>query len=206
MAWVTRNKGWRHGDKQCILKLLCSIDEAHPFLNDKEIVSLSVRDGPSDFKYASNELRSDRTFVLQLVRATDRILQYADERLRHDDEILIAAICKSEGTIVDCFNILEYQDDKDYLHALSRRIHEKLQLHNVFMSDFLRGIAVSDQHTVPPRLRSPLPMLNQGAETSTRLKKLIAAYADVPICQSYIEMKATAASLNKFGFSSQSNI
>lgn len=202
MAWVTRNKGWHHGDEQCILKLLCSIDEAHPFLNDNEIVSLSVRDDPSDFNYASNELRSDRTFVLQLVRQTDRILKYADERLRYDDEILIAAISKSEGTIVDCFNILEYQDDKDHLHALSCRIHEKLQLHDVFMRDFLRGIAVSDQHTVHPRLRSPLPMLNQGAETSTRLKKLIAAYADVPICQSYIEMKATAASLNKFGFSS----
>ncbi len=206
VAWVTRKKGWRHDNKRCILKLLCSIDEAHPFLNDKEIVSLSVRDDPSDFKYASFELRSDRTFVLQLVRATDRILEYADERLRYDDEILIAAISESEGTIVDCFNILKYQGDKDHLHALSCRIHEKLQLHDVFMRDFLRGIAVSDQHTVPPRLRSPLPMLNQGAETSTRLKKLIAAYADVPICQSYIEMKATAASLNKFGFSGQSSV
>jgi hypothetical protein len=91
--------------KRCILKLLHSIDEVHPFLNDKEIVSLSVRDDPSDFNYASKELRSDMTFVLQLVRATDRILEYADERLRYDDEILIAAISKSEGTIVDCFNI-----------------------------------------------------------------------------------------------------
>jgi hypothetical protein len=202
MAWVTREKGWRHGENRCILKLLYSIDEAHPFLNDKEIVSLSASDGPSDFKYASNELRSDRTFVLQLVRENDRILQYAEEDLWYDDEILIAAICKSEGTIVDCFDILKYQDDKKHLHALSCRIQEKLQLHDVFMRDFLRGIAVSDQHTVPPRLRSPLPMLNQGAETSTRPKKLIAAYADIPICQSYIEMKATAASLNKFGFSS----
>ena len=200
MAWVTREKGWRHGDERCILKLLFSIDEAHPFLNDKEIVSLSVREDPSDFKYASSELRSDRTFVLQLVRETDRILKYAEEELWYDDEILIAAISKSEGTIVDCFNIFEYQDDKEHLHALACRIKEKLQLHDVFTRNFLRGIAVSDQHTVPPRLRSPLPMLNQGAETSTRLKKLIAAYADVPICQSYIEMKATAESLNKFGF------
>lgn len=201
MAWVTREKGWRHGDERCILKLLFSIDEAHPFLNDKEIVSLSVREDPSDFKYASSELRSDRTFVLQLVRETDRILKYAEEELWYDDEILIAAISKSEGTIVDCFDIF-LSGDKDHLHALSCRIKEKLQLHDVFTRNFLRGIAVSDQHTVPPRLRSPLPMLNQGAETSTRLKKLIAAYADVPICQSYIEMKATAASLNKFGFSS----
>jgi hypothetical protein len=202
MAWVSREKGWHSCDKRCILKLLFSIDEAHPFLNDKEIVSLSVRDDPSDFKYASEELRGDRTLVLQLVRETDRILQYAEEELWYDDEILIAAICKSEGTIVDCFDILAYQDEKDHLCALSHRIKEKLQLHDVFMRDFLRGIAVSDQHTVHPRLRSPLPMLNQGAETSTRLKKLIAAYADVPICQSYIEMKSTAASLNKFGFSS----
>ena len=204
MAWLTRERDDRNQNEPGLLELLRRKDDANPFLGDEDIVSLSVKRRASDFQYASEELRSDDKFVLQLVRKTGRILHYVSRKsncVSEDDaKILIAAISKCEGVLVDCFNVLKSSEDNVFLAALSAQIKEKLHLHKVFMDVFLCGVSMVDQHIIHPSLRSPLPMLNQGAETSTNLKKLISTYAGVPVGISYVEAKAAASSLERFGF------
>jgi len=104
------------------------------------------------------------------------------------------------GNVIDFWNILKSDADEAYLTVLFHEMKTKLKLHDTYMKVFLMGASRDDQHTVHPSLRSPLPMLNQGSETSIKLKKKIAAYAGVPIGQSYIETKGAVAALERFGF------
>jgi hypothetical protein len=71
---------------------------------------------------ASEELRSDREFVLRLVRENGRILQYATKK----------CMLNFEG-IENCFRTLESTVDEDYLAALSYQLKEKLCLHEAFV-------------------------------------------------------------------------
>jgi len=195
MTWLAKAESSYYG-----LEMIYNIDKANPFLNDKEVVSLSVNARPSDLQYAHTGLRSDTSFILKCVREAERILQYAPKGMCRDDGIAIAAISQDDGNIVDCFNILNSKVDEEYLSTLLHRVKSKLKLHDMFIKVFLMGASRDDQHTIHPSLRSPLPMLNQGAETSIKLKKMIAEYAGVPIGQSYIEMKGTVAALERFRF------
>ena len=187
------------GDHRSILKLLYDFDETNPLLLDKDLVLLSLRGNPADLEYVHDDLRCDKSFVLQCVREFERILQYAPAIVT-DDDILIAAISKYDGNIVSCFDITNKRADEEFLTALLHRVKMKLQLHDMFMNQFLLGVSRDDQHTIHPSLRSPLPMLNQGSETSIKLKKKIAEYAGVPIGQSFIETKGAVAAFERFGF------
>jgi len=194
-CWLAKAESSYYG-----LGMIYNVDKANPFLNDKEVVSLSVIARPSDLQYAHTDLRSDKLFILKCVREAERVLQYAPKGMCRDDGIVIAAISKADGNAVDCFDILNNKVDEEYLSALLHRVKTKLELHDMFMNQFLLGVSRDDQHTIHPSLRSPLPMLNQGAETSIKLKKMIATYAGVPIGQSFIEMKGAVAALERFGF------
>ena len=211
MKRLTIDKQWRNTDDRHILKFLHDIDDDHPLLNDKEIVSLSVSRRPSDLKYANEDLQNDKKFILKCVRdsgvkESERILKHISMKIRFDTDIIIAAIAKSDGNVVDCWNVLKFDGDEAYLSAILSQMRRSLQLHDMFMKVFLMGASRDDQHTVHPSLRSPLPMLNQGAETSIKLKKMIAEYAGVPIGQSYIETKGAIAALERFGISDQTRI
>jgi len=213
IKYLRNAKGW-YGNR-FILELLHDIDKAHPLLNDEEVVSLSTKARPSDLQYVHGDLRNDKSFILQFVREAERILQYVPgkfireaerilhyvpRKMRYDFDIITAAISKSDGNIVDCFNILKSDGDAEYLTTFMHQTKKSLQLHDMYMQVFLMGASRDDQHTVHPSVRSPLPMLNQGAETSTKLKKMIASYAGVPIGQSFIEVKGAVAALERFGF------
>jgi len=210
MKWLTREEGGLHYDDRHILEFLYHLiededEEITPLFSDKEVVSLSVRRRPLELQYAHKELKNDKMFILQCVRNSgvkepDRILEYVPEMIRYDYDIMAAAISKSDGNVIDCWNILKSDADAEFLTTLLHQTKTKLELHDVFIKVFLMGASRDDQHTFHPSLRSPLPMLNQGAETSIKLKKKIAEYAGVPIGQSYIEMKGAIAALQRFGF------
>ena len=210
MKWLTREKGGWHYDDRHILEFLYHLiededEEITPFFSDKEVVSLSVRRRPLELQYAHKELKNDKTFILQCVRNSgvkepDRILEYVPEIIRYDIDIMAAAISKSDGNVIDCWNILKSDADEDCLTAFFHQMKTKVKLHDMYMKVFLMGASRDDQHTIHPSLRSPLPMLNQGTETSIKLKKKIAEYAGVPIGQSYIETKGAIAALERFGF------
>ena len=59
---------------------------------DKEIVAAVVASTASAFEIASQELKSDRAFVLQLVLINGAVLRHSSSRLRADKEVVMAAV------------------------------------------------------------------------------------------------------------------
>ena len=66
------------------------------------------------------------------------------------------------------------------LPELQSQIQSRLDMHDTFVLDFLRGIAIVTPH-IAPNKRSQLPMLDRGVETSEAFKRVIAEYLGVPI-------------------------
>ena len=70
------------------------------------------------------------------------------------------------------------------------------------MVEFLRGIAIHDQATIPPANRciGKLPLLYLGLETSSAFKRKIAEYVGVPTGEELQLLRAASCGLEKFGF------
>lgn len=124
--------------------------------------------------YASIRLRSEREFILSLVSDDGRMLRYMHRFLWDNDDILVAAVADSAGAIVDCFGSLSIVNFESVV-AFASRVRSKLELHETFMREFLRGISVAAPHQ-PPALRCHLPRLDRGPETTIVFKKNIAEY------------------------------
>lgn len=218
MKWLNRSV---HGEDRSILKLLKDIHPGSPFLNDKEVVSLSVQYNSSDFAYASEELKGDRDFVLQLLKMRDRIilrterilgielmetrdkvLQHAAPELRFDEEIATVSLARNIVNLVECFDILDLQRgqrDLQFLLELSLKIRLKLEIHDSFVWEFLRGMAAHDQHILHPSRRCLLPRLDRGLETSIDFKRQIAEYLGAPVGEEYARLKGASLALERFG-------
>ena len=178
----------------------------HPFLNDKEIISLLVRYDSKFFPYASNELKDNKEFVLELVKENKMILYHACKGFRYDEEILTATLVKDAGSLIDCFDLLNSSSDAKFLNEYARKIRSKVDRHNIFVQEFLRGISTfvsngnqSGTYILPPKHRCPLQKLDHGMETSISFKRLIAEFADVPVGQDFINYKAVSIVLQEFG-------
>mmetsp|Transcript_17117 Transcript_17117/g.25949 ORF Transcript_17117/g.25949 Transcript_17117/m.25949 type:complete len:644 (+) Transcript_17117:3-1934(+) len=187
--------------------LLESVHPESPFLDDKDVISLAVEKEECDLEHASSSLKSDREFILKLVKEHERILHYASTDLRFDEEILIAAAAKCAGNLLDCFDsmfdwsgLIDNNETK-FLTKIAAKVRSKMELHCTYVKDFLGGISsVAMKSRMKPNLPCYLPMLDQGAETSTALKKLIAQFLGVPVCGEFHHYKAALMAFTKFGF------
>jgi hypothetical protein len=175
--------------------------EQSPFLSDRQLVSLSVANDPADLQYASQNLRNERDFVLSLVKQTDRVLTPGISReFKRDYEILLEAVARDSTTIVEWFDCLNSGDDFGFLCQFAMKVRSKLAVHRLFVVEFLRGIAIHDQATIPPANRCKLPLLDLGLETSTAFKKKIAEYVGVPTGEELQSLRAASCGMEKFGY------
>lgn len=154
MAWL--ESGWP------ILELLAEMEPVGPFLNDPEVVAMSVRIRQSDLKHTSRSLRADREFILSLVKDNGSVLQFAGKEFSSDDEFLTAAVAESGRAIVDCFGVLNASADLEFICHFASRIRSKLALHESFVIGFLRGMSLCDQSHIAPSKRCQLPLLNRA--------------------------------------------
>ena len=199
-VWTHRSVVMKYATHHPCLGILRDIHPKSPFLKDKELISLAVKDSPSEFWFASEELKCDTAFVLQLVKENDEILAYAAKQLRFNEDIVLAALAKNAGTIVYCFNILKSRRDLEFLLGLSLKIRLKLYLHDIFLLQFLRGIMTLEHQDVrPPSLRCYLPMLDQGDETSIDFKGLIAGFLGAPVGEDFVLYEKASLALELFG-------
>jgi hypothetical protein len=77
--------------------------------SDYEFMLVQIEDNPSNFKYASSELKNNKEVVLKLVNSYyGSIIEHASDELKNDCEIVLAAI-KSRG---DHGYSLQYASDK----------------------------------------------------------------------------------------------
>merc|ERR1740117_1983644 len=92
--------------------------------------------------------------------------------------------------------------DIDQLKAKTIR---KLELHDTFVLEFLRGIAIDSSSPLsprrgprgPPALRSQLTMLDRGVETSEAFKRLIAEYLAVPLGKELTLIRKALVNINR---------
>ena len=170
------------------------------FMNDREIVSLLVRYDSDNFAAASKELKNNRGFVLQLIKENKRVLHHAGKKLKYDEDILSVAIVKDAGTIIDCFDLLlNSTSDENFLLEYASNVRSKINRHDAFVKDFLRGISSIPTGSLPPKLRCSLYRFDQGTETSLVFKRLIAEFADVPVGMDFLNYKTAALVLQQFG-------
>ena len=67
--------------------------------NDKEIVSLAIeKSGEWILQYASNKIKSDSDFILDLVKNNHHFLHYADKLLKDDIKFMLEAIKINENS------------------------------------------------------------------------------------------------------------
>jgi hypothetical protein len=154
----------------------------------------------SEFYKVETALRGHKEFMLQALALDGRVLRFALSNLRQDFDIQVMAVANHNNNTSNNNNnnsSTSSSTDSHPIHppipcsihstlgntidipSLSQRVREKLQLHQIFCQDFLRGIAIVTPHQ-PPQLRSQLPMLDRGVETSQAFKRLIAEYVGVP--------------------------
>ncbi len=85
--------------------------------NDKDVVlaACSRKIYSNEFKYASNELKQDKEFVLSLVMNQGKALEDVSEELQNDRDVVLAAV-KSHGDALK-YAGKELQNDKDIVLA-----------------------------------------------------------------------------------------
>ena len=85
-------------------------------VNDKEIVLEAAKNKREAFKYASEELRSNRETILELVKQDGGLIQYASEELKNDKEVVIEAV-KQKGYAFT-YASEELKKDKEFILEL----------------------------------------------------------------------------------------
>ncbi|CAJ1954861.1 unnamed protein product [Cylindrotheca closterium] len=147
----------------------------------------------AEFYKVGKVLLKDRKFMLQALKEDGRVIRFADEELIQDMDILMSAVAYHPipSTLSTTFHGIYNLDE------LKRHVETKLQLHSTFLLDFLRGIAISPQPNMAPNLRSQLPMLDRGVETSEAFKRLICDYLGVPIGQQLRLLRQAFANMKR---------
>jgi len=176
-----------------------------PYTNEDLELPLAVaKYNWSEFYKVETGLRGNKEFMLQALALDGRVLRFALSTLRQDFDIQVMAVANHNNNTtnnemvninsIPCSinstlgNIID-------IPTLSQRVREQLQLHQVFCQDFLRGIAIVTPHQ-PPQLRSQLPMLDRGVETSQAFKRLIAEYVGVPFGKQLALLRRAKAHLD----------
>jgi len=130
-------------------------------------------------------LLGNRDFMEKALFRDGRVLSLAPQKFRQNFDLQVLAIANhninvdrdNQATASNIRNTFGSFMDVD---QLKEKIRTKLDLHETFVKDFLRGIAIVTPRQ-PPSLRSQLPMLDRGVETSQAFKRLIAEYLGVPL-------------------------
>ena len=146
-----------------------------------------------EFPLVAENLRSEYTFMRRAVEINGFVLRYASTALRRDLELVVRAVASDRSAL--CPQI-PYS-----LAHVQKHVKGKLDLHRTFLTDFLRGIAVSTPR-LPPSMRSQLPLLDRGVETSQAFKQLIAEFLGVPVGA---ELALLRRAMNKLQFSATSD-
>lgn len=87
-------------DKKTILEKLnagTSFEDSifDDYRNDREIVKIAIEQRPSNFRYAGDEVKDDRNFILEILTSSLSIvdvLAHSSQRIRADKEVVLEAV------------------------------------------------------------------------------------------------------------------
>ena len=113
--------------------------------------------------------------------AVDPMLYFCmPDSLKRDFDLTILAFSGSCKTIE--FSNIDVGDDcvENHVSAISAKVSHLLELHATFHATVLQGMSGITKASEPTTSSSTLLALNQGTETATSYKRLIAAYLGIP--------------------------
>jgi enoyl reductase-like protein len=192
------------------------------FENDEEIVLASLRHS-AHVGMCHNMgamLRSDRDFMERAIRVDARVLAFASSELRYDYDLMLMSIGSNRNALQP-FSHRSNGDDMWKLVEFAERVRDRLAIAETYIMEFLRGIAIplASESPPPPRKRARktktamkvettstakkvchLPMLECGFETGMATKRLIGAFADVPVGDEYRLLRDASENLAFFGY------
>jgi len=171
-----------------------------------------------DFYKVGERLLNDRDFMMQALDLDGRVLRFASATLRQDFDVVVVAVANhykncggedggstssssSSSTSSAASSRLIPSVEQSFaslvnLDPIKREVRRLLDLHETFVKEFLRGIAISSPH-LAPALRSQLSMLDRGVETSEAFKRLIAEYLGVPVGPKLTLLRKAQANLQR---------
>jgi hypothetical protein len=160
------------------------------FMNDPEFALAVAEHVPVDFIRVHASLRGDESFLRQALALNGRVLRYAEPPLQRNYSLLTLAIATTPDALWPGAPVTKEQ--------VVNHLEEKLQLHRVFVGDFLRGIAIHSsvgRQRAAPSKRSALPLLDRGVETSQAFKRLIAEFLGIPLGRELERVRRAHANL-----------
>jgi hypothetical protein len=179
------------------------------FLTDKQFVMKALELDGRCIKHVPVELITE--FDVLTVAA-------ANYYTRYDYEVAAAAAMKKKKRTEDDSSSTDSSTDQMLTIAsmgrafqfldidqLKAKIIRKLELHDTFVLEFLRGIAIDSSSPPsprrgprgPPALRSQLTMLDRGVETSEAFKRLIAEYLAVPLGKDLTSLRKALVNIKR---------
>jgi len=174
---------------------------------DREMALHVAQYAGCDFGRVGEQFRNDLEFMYQAVDRNGRVLRYASRELLRGPErmpLVIRAVANHAGALashsIHVTEVMRHHVGETNNHQILpttetvlAHVQQKLDLHKVFVQEFLRGICILRR--VAPSRRSPLRMLDRGIETSQALKQLIAAFLGVPVAHELKYLRTAHANL-----------
>jgi len=143
---------------------------------DQAFGLLVAKHDPDGFDLATtDELRRDKSFMMQAVYENGGVFRYALGDLRRDFDLAVAAFGGKNAVSFPWYEATD--DDKAFSRKVLAKSLEKVQAHESFTRGFLCGMCGC------PGPNCSLSILGTGVETSLALKKLIACFVGVPTGQ-----------------------
>ena len=127
--------------------------------------------------------------------AVDPMLYFCmPDSLKRDFDLTILAFSGSSKTIE--FSNIDVGDDcvENHVSAISAKVSHLLELHATFHATVLQGMSGITKASEPTS-GSTLLALNQGTETTTSYKRLIAAYLGIPTGERLFMLRRASANI-----------
>eukprot|EP00532_Pseudo-nitzschia_australis_P001573 CAMPEP_0168195052 /NCGR_PEP_ID=MMETSP0139_2-20121125/19611_1 /TAXON_ID=44445 /ORGANISM="Pseudo-nitzschia australis, Strain 10249 10 AB" /LENGTH=1022 /DNA_ID=CAMNT_0008118803 /DNA_START=15 /DNA_END=3083 /DNA_ORIENTATION=- len=166
---------------------------------DQEMALEVAKYTPAQFGRLGGQFLNDREFTIKALEQNGQCVEYISPYMKEEFEIITTAAANYYNEIDKCSppakglkgkSMMEVFEEICDLHDTKQKIHQKIELHDVFVMGFLRGIAI-------PIEGSNLAMLDRGVETSEAFKRSIADYLAVPFAKEVTRLRKALANIER---------
>lgn len=178
MAWFSKGGHWLADDFPV------------EFCDDKEMLITIARQNWTEFDWASESLKRDKEFMLQVLAVDGRVIRDVDVELRCDEDLVLAAISKDPRSL----EFYSGGEDFEFMVSFAQKIRDRLREHDMFQEEIMTSMAVPFSNSI-----CSLPMLNQGPTTLAMYEERISSFLGILRDDEEIA-KYRAASLNLFSW------
>ena len=174
------------------------LDDDFPeeYCDDEELMLIVAEYNWTEFVCASDSLKASREFMLKAAAKDGRVFNEVCDTLRHDYDLALVAFsncCQAlEGFVSD-----DDEEDFEFMVSIAKRVRHSLAEYDVFLTQILCAIECKRPCD---RSQCCLSMLNQGYETSSGYKQLIASFLGVPDATGIDRLRMVSKNLLHWGF------